>query len=262
MAMRMADVDGGTASTKFLEAHSVLQNLTSSSNWHYPYLTSDAFDNPWQDRFETRYDFVPSKKLISHLVDNSDPRLSYMANPAAASGTYVGLDYGLENPGVLETQISGLDDAIIYDGTSQGGWIFTYSEFAFMMAEAYERGWHSVGDTQTWVRLGVESSCVRWGASASAAAAYAATVNVSSMNDIAMEVWVDMFLQGYEGWAQWRRYDFPVLSPPVAAITGTGVPVRNGYSRQVAATNKASYDAAVAAQGPDNQDTKIWWDTK
>ena len=26
--------------------------------------------------------------------------------------------------------------------------------------------------------------------------------------------------------------------------------------------NKASYDAAVAAQGPDNQDTKLYWDTK
>ena len=262
MAMRMADADGGTAKTKFLEAHSVLQNLTSNDNWHYPYLTSDAFDNPWQDAFETRYDYVPSKKFIAHLVDNSDPRLPFMANPAAASGTYVGLEYGLENPGVLETQISGLDDAIIYDGTGQGGWIFTYSEFAFMMAEAYERGWHSIGDTQTWTRIGVESSCIRWGVSPTDAAAYAATVNVSSMNDIAMEVWVDMFLQGYEGWAHWRRYDFPVLSPPEAAITGTGVPVRNGYSRQVAATNKASYDAAVAAQGPDNQDTKIWWDTK
>ena len=262
MAMRMADVDGGTAQAKFLEAHSVLQNLTSSSNWHYPYLTADAFDNPWQDRFETRYDFVPSKKFIAHLVDNSDPRLPFMANPAAASGTYVGLEYGLENPGVLETQVSSFDDSIIYDGTGQGGWIFTYAEFAFMMAEAYERGWHSVGDTQTWVRLGVESSCVRWGVSSSAAAAYAATINISSMNDIAMEIWVDMFLQGYEGWTQWRRYDFPVLSPPVAAITGTGVPVRNGYSQLVASQNKASYDAAVAAQGPNTQDTKLWWDTK
>ena len=59
-----------------------------------------------------------------------------------------------------------------------------------------------------------------------------------------------------------RRYDFPVLSPPVAAITGTGVPVRNGYSQLVASQNKASYDAAVAAQGPNTQDTKLWWDTK
>ena len=40
------------------------------------------------------------------------------------------------------------------------------------------------------------------------------------------------------------------------------VPVRNGYGGLVPTQNKASYDAAVAAQGPDNQDTKLWWDTK
>ena len=50
--------------------------------------------------------------------------------------------------------------------------------------------------------------------------------------------------------------------PPAAAITGTGVPVRNGYGGLVPTQNKASYDAAVSAQGPDNQDTKLWWDTK
>ena len=36
--------------------------------WHYTYLTSYAFVNPWQDRFETRYDFVPSKLMIDHLL--------------------------------------------------------------------------------------------------------------------------------------------------------------------------------------------------
>ena len=262
MAMRIADVDSSKASSKFLEAHSVLQSINSSENWHYPYLTSDAFDNPWQDRFETRYDFVPSKLMIDHLLTTGDPRLPYMANPAASSGTYVGLQYGLENPGVLETQISSFDDKIIYDGTQQGGWIFTYAEFAFMMAEAYQRGWHTVGDTQTWVRLGVQSSCVRWGVPSATAVSFANNVNVSGMNDIAEAVWVDMFIQGFESWVQWRRFDYPKLSPPAAAITGTGVPVRNGYGTTVPVNNEDSYNAAIAAQGPDNQDTRIWWDTK
>ena len=71
-----------------------------------------------------------------------------------------------------------------------------------------------------------------------------------------------MFLQGFDSWTEWRRLDYPVLSPPSAAITGTGVPVRNGYGGLVPTQNKASYDAAVSAQGPDNQDTRLWWDTK
>ena len=132
------------------------------------------------------------------------------------------------------------------------------------MAEAYERGWTTVGDTQTWLRLGVKASCERWGVSSAAATAYANSVTLGSnaMETIAMEKWVDMFLQGFDSWTEWRRLDYPVLSPPSAAITGTGVPVRNGYGGLVPTQNKVSYDAAVAAQGADNQDTKLWWDTK
>ena len=264
MAMRIADVDSSTAQSKFLEAHSVLQNLNSSWNLHYPYLTSDSFDNPWQDRYESRYDFVVSEKLIDHLKATSDPRLPYMADGTVLSAglEYVGLEYGLENPSTIETALSGIDSRVIYDGTSQGGWIFTYSEFAFMMADAYLRGWHNVGDAPTWTKIGIESSCVRWGVSAAAAASFAAAATVSGVNDIAEAVWTDMFLQGYEAWVQWRRYDYPVLLPPSAALTGTGVPVRNGYGTSMKVNNEASYKAAVAAQGPDNQDTKIWWDTK
>ena len=264
MAMRISDVDSSTAQSKFLEAHSVLQNLNSSWNLHYPYLTSDSFDNPWQDRYESRYDFVVSEKLIDHLKATSDPRLPYMADGTVLSAglEYVGLEYGLENPSTIETALSGIDSRVIYDGTSQGGWIFTYSEFAFMMADAYLKGWHNVGDAPTWTKIGIESSCVRWGVSAAAAASFAAAATVSGVNDIAEAVWTDMFLQGYEAWVQWRRYDYPVLLPPSAALTGTGVPVRNGYGTSMKVNNEASYKAAVAAQGPDTQDTKIWWDTK
>jgi hypothetical protein len=265
IALRMADVDSATASSVFNSAYNS-GVISSGGDLHYPYLTSDAFDNPWQDRFQTRYDFVVSEKFIDHLKATGDPRLPYMADGTTISnGTeYVGLEYGLENPGILETLLSGIDGRIIYNGTQQGGWIATYSEVCFAMAEAYERGWTTVGDTQTWVRLGVQASCERWGVSSSAAAAYANSITVGSnaMETIAMEKWVDMFLQGFESWTEWRRLDYPVLSPPAAAITGTGVPVRNGYGGLVPTQNKASYDAAVAAQGPDNQDTKLWWDTK
>ena len=56
--------------------------------------------------------------------------------------------------------------------------------------------------------------------------------------------------------------DYPVLSPAPDAITGNGIPTRLGYGANTAANNTANYNAAVAAQGPDNQDTKLWWDTK
>jgi hypothetical protein len=83
------------------------------------------------------------------------------------------------------------------------------------------------------------------------------------METMAMEKWVALWLQGYEGWAEWRRLDYPNdISAPAAAISGTGIPVRHGYGAQTISNNKANYDAAVALQGPDTQDTKLWWDTK
>ena len=100
------------------------------------------------------------------------------------------------------------------------------------------------------------------GVASADASAYLASVAPVSMETMAMEKWVALYLQGYEGWAEWRRLDYPVLSPPSAAISGTGVPVRHGYSALLPTNNKEAYEAAVAAQGPDNQDTKLWWDTK
>ena len=187
IALRMADVDSSTASSVFNSAYNS-GVISSGGDLHYPYLTSDAFDNPWQDRFQTRYDYVVSEKFIDYLKATGDPRLPFMADGTAISnGTeYVGLEYGLENPGVLETLLSGIDGRIIYDGTQQGGWIATYSEVCFAMAEAYERGWTTVGDTQTWVRLGVQASCERWGVSSSAAAAYANSITAVSYTPLTL----------------------------------------------------------------------------
>ena len=265
IALRMADVNPSMAASVFNAAYNS-GVIGQGGDLHYPYLTSDAFDNPWQDRFQTRYDYVVSELFIDYLKANGDPRLPYMADgtPISNGTEYVGLEYGLESPAVLETLLSGIDGRIIYDGTQQGGWIATYAEVCFAMAEANERGWTTVGDTLTWLKLGIQASCERWGVPSATAASFAASATLGSnpMETIAMAKWTDMFCQGYEAWTEWRRLDFPKLTAPVAAITGSGVPVRHGYGSLVPSQNKANYDAAVGAQGPDNQDTKLWWDTK
>ena len=54
MALRISDVDPSTAQSKFTEAVNGGVLSSTSQNVHYPYLTADAHDNPWQDRFDTR----------------------------------------------------------------------------------------------------------------------------------------------------------------------------------------------------------------
>jgi len=265
MALRISDIAPATAQAKFKEAMSGAL-ASSADNMHYPYLTEDTNDNPWQDRFETREDYALSDVFVDHLLAHNDPRVASYAELPAAGGNYVGVPYGVANPNVLQANISFIADEVIYDGTTAGGMIFSYAQVAFSMAEAAERGWIT-DDVATWYYKGIDASMAQWGVSSADATAYKAGAEVvfnsaKAMEQIATQKWVALYLQGAEAWAEWRRLDFPVLSPAPDAESGTGIPVRYGYSANVAALNEANYNAAVAAQGADTQDTKLWWDVK
>jgi hypothetical protein len=266
MALRISDVDPSTAQSKFSEAVAGGVLTSTSQNVHYPYLTAVAHENPWVGRFRTRNDFAPSKKFVDYLTANNDPRLSKMADGSKNSGgvDYVGMPYGLEDPAINGADVASITSNIITDGVNHGGFLYTYAQVCFAMAEAHLRGWTGLaGDAQTWYEYGIAASHDQWGVASSDATAYLATVAPVSMETMAMEKWVALWLQGYEGWAEWRRLDYPNdISAPSAAISGTGIPVRHGYGAQTISNNKANYDAAVALQGPDTQDTKLWWDTK
>jgi hypothetical protein len=277
IALRMADVDPGTAQAKFKEAVAAGVISSNAGNIHYPYTTSDDNDSPWQDRFQSREDFATSDTMVDHLFATNDPRLEKYAEPVVSAtgdtskidyveyngNTYAGMPYGVLNPGILQTRISFLPDSIIYDGTNAGGMLYTYAQVCFSYAEAHLRGWSGLaGDAQTWYELGIAASHAQWGVADADAAAYLATVAPVSMESMATEKWVALYMQGYEAWAEWRRLDYPVLSPAKDALTGTGIPMRHGYGANTASSNKANHDAAVAAIPGYSQDSKMWWDTK
>jgi len=45
-------------------------------------------------------------------------------------------------------------------------------------------------------------------------------------------------------------------------LSGNGIPVRNGYAALTKSLNEENYNEAISIQGPDNQDTRLWWDIK
>ena len=88
----------------------------------------------------------------------------------------------------------------------------TYAEVCFAMSEAFLRGWSGLpGSAQLWYEYGIAASHGQWGVASADASAYLASVAPVSMETMAMEKWVALYLQGYEGWAEWRRLDYPVL---------------------------------------------------
>ena len=277
MALRMADVDPGTAQAKFKEAIAGGVLGSNADNIHYPYLSAETNDNPWQDRFQSREDFATSDVMVDHLFAMNDPRLAKYAEPVvSATGdvskidyveyggeTYAGMPYGVLNPGILQTRISFLPSTVIYDGTTAGGMLYTYAQVCFSYAEAHLRGWTGLaGDAQTWYELGIAASHAQWGVSTADAVAYLGTIAPVSMETMATEKWVALYMQGHEAWSEWRRLDYPVLNRATDALTGTGIPVRYGYGVNTANSNKENHDAAVAKISGYSQDSKVWWDTK
>ena len=268
MALRISQRNSGVAQTKFIEAHNA-GVIGAGENIHYPYLTEDNNDNPWQDRFQTREDYAVSNVFIDMLnganntdTSDDDPRLARFAE-TNQDGDYVGCPYGVANPNVLQAEISFITDDIIYDGTEAGGMMFSYAQIAFGYAEAAHRGWSVPGDAATWYNIGIQASMAQWGVDAAAATAYANAHPISPtapMESIAYEKYVALYMQGAEAWAEWRRLDHPQLAPAADALSGTGIPVRNGYSALTRELNADNYNAAIQAQGTDNQDTRLWWD--
>jgi hypothetical protein len=67
-----------------------------------------------------------------------------------------------------------------------------------------------------------------------------------------------LFNCGFEGWSEWRRTGVPEI---VAGPNSLGfVPLRHLYPLTEQNYNKQNYDAAVARQGADNTQTRVWWD--
>jgi hypothetical protein len=76
------------------------------------------------------------------------------------------------------------------------------------------------------------------------------------------QYWIECFNNGYEGWCNWRRSGFPVLSPNLFNNNLNGGFIRRfSYPAAEQTNNSANYAAAVAELGgPDFLTTRIFWD--
>jgi hypothetical protein len=265
IALKLAKADPTTGKAKFLESYN--KGISSvAGNLQYTYLAADANDNPWQDRFETRKDYLLSEEFVGKLIGSGtdtapqDPRLPMMAEVSFATKTYVGAPYGEVNSAT--DSYSFITDNIINKGDAPL-YFYTYAEVAFARAEAAQLTWTSE-DAATWYNTGIQASMDQWGVAGADATTYAASKPYADATDIAYERWVSQYLQGYNSWNDWRRAKAMgtdtkfVLTPAAAPINGTGIPQRHGYSASASALNEASYDAAIAAQGPDALETVLW----
>ena len=242
-----------------------LTYLTTAPNQFPLYTTrSGSFD-----------EFRLSKTLDDKLEELNDPRIEIFAQPTDAGGVYSGVPNGLNEVDALAynggpNNISRVGD-LFYQGsiTPTGldvakGYIMGYPELQFILAEAAKKGMISTGTTaQQYYEEGIKSSFEYFETTMPGdylGRAGVAYVDGNGLELIGTQKWISLFFTGLEAWFDWRRTDIPHLVAGEDNVNNDRIPVRFAYPRREQTLNAASRDAAVAAQGADDYNTKVWWD--
>jgi hypothetical protein len=269
IAIRLADVPAAGSSTLVSEALAtgVFTDQTESAICVYygiaPYV------NSYYNEFvlNARKDFCPTKTLVDKLFSLNDPRMvSWITQYPVGSGLYKGEPYGLKGSSKYNNY-SHFVNTILLD-PKYPVILSDYVEVEFLLAEASERslGGLTPAGAEAHYNNAILASCAYWGVSDADAATYLTKPNVvystaaaTWKEKIGNQKWLGLFDRGVEAWAEWRRLDYPVLTPP-QEMTPSDIPVRMPYPYNENKMNETNYAAAAAAIGGDKVTTKLFWD--
>jgi hypothetical protein len=260
IAILLADYDENLARTAIESAYQGAFQYGEKCELLYPGGTNS---NPiYQDLVQSgRNDFVPANTIVDMMNALNDPRRDEYFDPNGEA--YVGGIYGESNSYSQYSHVSSIIEQPTFPGV-----MLDYTELAFYLAEAAERGFSVGNNAEYYYNSGIESSIVSWGGTEEDAAEYISQQDVSYATapgnwkqKIGTQAWLALYIRGLEGYNVWRRLDFPILNLPPAPETPDGqVPKRFTYPVNEQTLNKLNYEAAAAKIGGDFMDTKLFWD--
>lgn len=290
VADRQSEMSSAGVDIKALYEGATSDAISSNSeNAKFSFLSSQPNTNPlYVDRVNRGdADFAMSQTLLdllSGLGVSGDPRVMYFAD-TAINGGYKGVPYGMSvadlgnlneddysypsGAASVRTGNSFMTNAVL--APNAPSILMDYAEVCFLNAEAAERGWSVAGAAKDFYDKGVRASMEYWTAGNVTSAQiddYIAspTVDYNTLTGtwkekIGVQKWIALYMQGVQGWTEWRRLDFGVLQVPVSGVLdGTGIPSRYAYPTNEKTINESNYTKAVNMQGADDQVTKLWWD--
>lgn len=279
MALRLSKVDPATGKTEFNAALADGVLSSNADNVVYTHLSQSPNENSLYYNYEVskRIDYSISNTLVDAMQAINDPRIPVYADPTK-TGTYVGMPYGLTQAlaGTYDPGSPGKPGNVSLVGKAFRAQnspvrIFTYPEVLLTIAEAYKLGWITGAPDDAMAATNytnaINASFALNGVTAPAGYFTQAGVAYNSTDAVKLIItqkWIANYM-GYavEAWSDWRRTGYPVLSPSAYAQNKGGqIPRRQGYTTDEASLNNANYQAVIASQGPDELDTRIWWDKK
>jgi hypothetical protein len=269
IALRIADREPEKAKQTINEVLSDAGGLVSSHSETAQFIyTTSPQQNPVSAWFDTRDEFRIAKTMLDKLTALNDPRLPVYANKPTDTSvkTYVGVPSGLttsdaNNLGFAKTSRPG---SYFFAPTAPAV-IISYAEVLFNRAEAAARGF-TAEDATALYRSAIAASFGQYGITD------AVTINnylnqpsviydaANYKKSIGEQKWIALYGQGLEAFAEWRRLDYPQLTPAVAGVLDKKMPVRFIYPGSEQSLNGDNYKGAVANQGTDNLLTKLWFD--
>ncbi len=296
-AMRLTRIDPATAQTYVKKAvagglmqsnadNSVMRHTSLYQNWIAVHLTAREKAN-----------FYLAKPFVDFLKNNNDPRLQSIAvrHVGAKSGADQAAPRTTSDPTVQIGMPMGYDDvsikntfatfgtASLYDysqvnlttilKTDAPEYHLTYGQTQLLLAEAIVRGW-TTGDADATYKSGIRAHMLQMAEydikAAIAADKIQAYVDANTLQvgkqleQINNQYWVASFINGSETFANFRRSGFPALTKnpyPGSEIKGNFIS-RLPYPDSETITNQENLNSAIKNQGPNDLNSKVWWDSK
>ena len=159
-----------------------------------------------------------------------------------------------------------------FNGAEPTVWL-GYAESLFLRAEAALRGW-GPGSPEDLYRQGVQASMDYYEISSSEAQSY--IDGLVALNDgtfgsgdkekileaIITQKWMAVFPNGNEGWAEFRRTDYPKLTLSLNNASGGDVPEGHFIKRLLYPNSESSNKAFTDSDLPskNSQGRRLWWD--
>lgn len=232
-----------------------------------------------------------SKTFIDQLKNTNDPRLRIYARlensgdntPADQKGLPNGNDAAtiVNTPGWTAAGLVAYSDPNTLTVLRQDApdIIMNDAEVEFLLAEAAVRGWGATNaqlhyDNGVAAAMHMTDLYIDNGGSgtkitdAEVAAYLAANPYMTAASDadkicqINSQKWIALFFNGIEAFSNLRRSGCPMITPTnfPGNLTGGKIPRRLIYDESERVNNAENYKAAVAQQGPDDFNTRVWWD--
>lgn len=271
LAMRMVNYDAAYAETIATDA--ISKGVISDNSGNATRLCDADNVNWYTGNFHNLInswgEFCMSKTMENYLKGESaveDPRMSIWFSPNE-DNEYVGQRNGLGTV-TKDERHSKINTAFFT--VKKYHEILEYSEVCFMKAEAALRGWIS-GSPEEFYEDGIRASMEFVGVASTDIDTYiggllndpfGGTDNEAILKQIITQRWLAAFPNGPEGWALFRRTDYPdfqVIDHYGSTTVSTGKFIKRLL--YVDSEHDLNTGQVPFSKEEDSQNTRIFWDT-